>query len=1037
MREDDYQLGRVDFYGTEDPNQTGNTASRASISAHVREALQRHRHLAAAVRHRPHHAPARELDGLPARRAAAHPATARPARRSHRLPLRRGRRSARAAWPAGTATSSACGRRSRRATSAASTRRTHAGPHRRRTNQALPARRRLYVHARRRRRVPRRQRAHPALARPARRPARRHVPLRRPQQLRDQERRQPVHRHGGVADRSVVPEPARARRYVEPAQRSATADGAIMPRGTLVVGPFDHFEFDASVGNGVRTVDPSYVAQGLSTPFVTAQSRDLGVSYAGDLGGTVGLRPSRSSSRPTSTRTSSSIPRRAATRSPPAPRARAGPARCARSAPSSTSRPTPPLVKAVFDDTGAARPLRARPRAARRFASSSTICPGSSTTSRCARLLGYGTSYVGQRPLPYGALSDVIYLSDASLGFGWSIFDVRLAGAEPLRRQVPPRRVQLRLELQDRARAHARARAIFTAGAPRTVMLTLSATLGGCVMLRCAGSPPCSARASGCGRRVVQRHDGRQPHHVHRLRARAPPGPREPFTVGGYSIQLTTAQDAHRRRLLRRGAARQPASTAPCASRPDLYAAQVPGPIEVDLLVDQPQEFSVYGTGHARHGAELADVAHRRRRERGQPRAHGRPAGRGHAHADGTAVLVRRDRDHQRQPPRRPRSTPPQPGANPICKQRIVQIGGLDTTFFQGGTLTVTVDPRAWFQLDYRLLELAAGRRADRRASTGDTSVPVGSRRCDFGSARSASPTRTRLGAGAQAVRRAVRRASSGRGVAPRLLAATSPMSPARPRDSRAMTAAGVAAGVAARRGTARACVLGRQRLAATSSYTDASAGLGTPHRADPHRERRGAVAARRPSRGHALQHRRAVPGRSGRGRRSTSPSRASRTRSPATRSRPPTSSHDTYLVDGWEFSIIEYLVVVDKIVALVQPEPSPSEPVRCTARRSPTWTAPFVVDLHKGGKIIGPGRRAEQATPLGVITNQNDNGNAPFDPTARPTASASAPCPATWTTPTTSTSTSDEAADFALHGRRRLQRLLPRASPSWNGAPV
>ncbi len=56
----------------------------------VREALQGHRHLAAALRHRPHHAPARELDGLPPRRPAAHAAAARSARRPHRLPLRRG-----------------------------------------------------------------------------------------------------------------------------------------------------------------------------------------------------------------------------------------------------------------------------------------------------------------------------------------------------------------------------------------------------------------------------------------------------------------------------------------------------------------------------------------------------------------------------------------------------------------------------------------------------------------------------------------------------------------------------------------------------------------------------------------------------------------------------------------------------------------------------------------------------------------------------------------------------------------------------------
>ena len=32
-------------------------------------------------------------------------------------------------------------------------------------------------------------------------------------------------------------------------------------------------------------------------------------------------------------------------------------------------------------------------------------------------------------------------------------------------------------------------------------------------------------------------------------------------------------------------------------------------------------------------------------------------------------------------------SDPSQPGHNPLCKERIIQIGGLDLTFFPGGTL--------------------------------------------------------------------------------------------------------------------------------------------------------------------------------------------------------------------------------------------------------------------------------------------------------------------------------------------------------------
>jgi hypothetical protein len=51
-------------------------------------------------------------------------------------------------------------------------------------------------------------------------------------------------------------------------------------------------------------------------------------------------------------------------------------------------------------------------------------------------------------------------------------------------------------------------------------------------------------------------------------------------------------------------------------------------------------------------------------------------------------------------------SNPAQPGLNPICKQRIVRIGEPRVTPVDGGRLTVTVDPRGWFQepLDFSTL---------------------------------------------------------------------------------------------------------------------------------------------------------------------------------------------------------------------------------------------------------------------------------------------------------------------------------------------
>ena len=42
--------------------------------------------------------------------------------------------------------------------------------------------------------------------------------------------------------------------------------------------------------------------------------------------------------------------------------------------------------------------------------------------------VGYGVSYVGPRPLPYGQISDVIFVSDASVRLHWSLFELGFIG---------------------------------------------------------------------------------------------------------------------------------------------------------------------------------------------------------------------------------------------------------------------------------------------------------------------------------------------------------------------------------------------------------------------------------------------------------------------------------------------------------------------------------------------------------------------------------------------------------------------------------
>jgi hypothetical protein len=188
------------------------------------------------------------------------------------------------------------------------------------------------------------------------------------------------------------------------------------------------------------------------------------------------------------------------------------------------------------------------------------------------------------------------------------------------------------------------------------------------------------------------------------------PGASQPFTVGGFSVQLTTAK-------MHIGAAyfdeSPPGATgfdSPVCIASGIYAAQVPGPVDVDLLSTDPQEFSVYGSGSAdtalswqiwltdgdineanlAHVVDLQGVATR--------------VSDGTEFSFGAVVTV----NDNRLPTA---SDPSQPGLNPICKERIIQVGGVHLTFFPGGTLTMTIDPRGWFNLnlDFSSLPLRTG----------------------------------------------------------------------------------------------------------------------------------------------------------------------------------------------------------------------------------------------------------------------------------------------------------------------------------------
>ena len=167
VREDDYETGRVGFYGTEDPNQTGNTASRASLAVTYEkrfddiETSQQLFVLDRTMRLR------ENWTGflLDVQQPTQQPHDQRGDLIDfHFDEVSVGARGM-ARWH-GDVPRAATGARGRLLRPPRPDD-VDAGSRGRRDERAVPARRRLHVDARGRRRVPRRQRAHPAVARPA------------------------------------------------------------------------------------------------------------------------------------------------------------------------------------------------------------------------------------------------------------------------------------------------------------------------------------------------------------------------------------------------------------------------------------------------------------------------------------------------------------------------------------------------------------------------------------------------------------------------------------------------------------------------------------------------------------------------------------------------------------------------------------------------------------------------------------------------------------------------------------------------------
>jgi hypothetical protein len=283
--------------------------------------------------------------------------------------------------------------------------------------------------------------------------------------------------------------------YRLPVQRATTSSLALLPRGTVRFGPFKGFNLSASVGRGVRSIDPSYITQDVATPFASILSYETGVSYARDLGPvsltakSIAFQTRVDQDLVFSETEGRNILGGGTTRTGWSGAVRLGGEHF-------DVNGSATLVKATFDGTPPA--YAANPaQGVTTFNDKGLLVPY--VPDLVVRLDGAaygdfpwkvlempfrgqiaaGFDYVGHRPLPYGQRSDVRATVDASGQIGWSHYDVGVAATNLFDQRYRLGEYNFASDFRSQASPTLVPMRHFSAGAPRTVMATFRVNFGG------------------------------------------------------------------------------------------------------------------------------------------------------------------------------------------------------------------------------------------------------------------------------------------------------------------------------------------------------------------------------------------------------------------------------------------------------------------------------------------------------------------------------------------------------------------------------
>ena len=259
--------------------------------------------------------------------------------------------------------------------------------------------------------------------------------------------------------------------YREPNQRAGTFSTAVMPRGSVLVGPFYGLSATASIGRGIRSIDPVYITQDAKTPFARVMAYEGGLTYEHDFG--AARMTASSVVFATSVDRDLIFSQTAGRNVLSQGTKRIGSANALRIgnelfdvAANAT------YVNATYDETGDLIPyvpdlvLRA---------------DGSVHTTRgdWHGALSSGVSYVGRRPLPFDERSNVIFTVDGNAQIGWRWVDFGVSAQNLFDRRYRLGEYNYTSDFRSQSYPTLVPVRHFAAGAPRTVLFSLTLHYGG------------------------------------------------------------------------------------------------------------------------------------------------------------------------------------------------------------------------------------------------------------------------------------------------------------------------------------------------------------------------------------------------------------------------------------------------------------------------------------------------------------------------------------------------------------------------------